>query len=193
MVGLHDKGAVISCADGCNCKVDTRSIHRRGGVDRWLAGRREREAGRIDKEIRVLCWLYRSERTVNPGWSVGLSYGLQPLTCSIYTIDEKNMFYVFYVAAKATYIRLPLWQNGGFFGPSSVKKGRTKIVFGWNMSGASTSTYPENLGSGGQLPAELRGRVCLFLSVFLFVRHATLIGTESPDYTYTYWTWGERA
>jgi len=30
------------------------------------------------------------------------------------------------------------------------------------MSGASTSTYPENLGSGGQLPAELRGRVCLF-------------------------------
>ena len=41
------------------------------------------------------------------------------------------------------------------------------------MSGASTSTYPENLVSGGQLPAELRGRVCLFLSVFfLFVRHA---------------------
>ena len=31
------------------------------------------------------------------------------------------------------------------------------------MSGASTSTYPENLGSGVQLPAELRGRVCLFL------------------------------
>jgi len=30
------------------------------------------------------------------------------------------------------------------------------------MSGASTSTYPENLGSGGQLPAELWGRVCLF-------------------------------
>ena len=31
---------------------------------------------------------------------------------------------------------------------------------------SSTSTYPENLGSGGQLPAELRGWVCLFLSVF---------------------------
>ena len=31
------------------------------------------------------------------------------------------------------------------------------------MSGASTSTYPENLGSGGLIPAELRGRVCLFL------------------------------
>jgi len=30
------------------------------------------------------------------------------------------------------------------------------------MSGASTSTYPENLGSGGLIPAEVRGRVCLF-------------------------------
>ena len=30
------------------------------------------------------------------------------------------------------------------------------------MSGASTSTYPENLASGGQLLAELRGRVPLF-------------------------------
>ena len=40
----------------------------------------------------------------------------------------------------------------------------------WNMSDeicqASTSTYPENLGSGGQLPAELRGRVCLFCLFF---------------------------
>ena len=55
------------------------------------------------------------------------------------------------------------------------------------MSGASTSTYPENLGSGGQLPAEQRGRVCLFLFflyVFLFVRHATTLGTESPDGAY---------
>ena len=37
------------------------------------------------------------------------------------------------------------------------------------MSGASTSTYPENLGSGGQLPAELRAEFvffCFFLSVF---------------------------
>ena len=49
------------------------------------------------------------------------------------------------------------------------------------MSGASTSTYPENLGSGGQLPTELGGRVCPF-----FVRHATLLGTESPDGAYTY-------
>ena len=50
------------------------------------------------------------------------------------------------------------------------------------MSGASSSTYPENLGSGGQLSAELGGRVCLFL--FFFVRHATLLGTESPDGSY---------
>ena len=47
------------------------------------------------------------------------------------------------------------------------------------MSGASSSTYPENLGSGGLLPAELRGRVCLFL--FFFVRHATMLGTERLD------------
>ena len=52
------------------------------------------------------------------------------------------------------------------------------------MSGASSSTYPENLGSGGLLPAELGGRVCLFF-VF-FGRHATLLGTESPDGAYTY-------
>jgi len=50
------------------------------------------------------------------------------------------------------------------------------------MSGASTSTYLENLGSGGLLPAELRGRVCLFL----FVLHATMLGTESLDGSYTH-------
>ena len=44
------------------------------------------------------------------------------------------------------------------------------------MWGASTSTYPENLASGGQLPAELRGRVSLFC---VFVRHAKMLGTES--------------
>jgi len=48
---------------------------------------------------------------------------------------------------------------------------------------ASTSTYPENLGSGGLLPAEQGGRICLF---FLFVRHATMLGTESLDGTYTH-------
>ena len=31
------------------------------------------------------------------------------------------------------------------------------------MQCASISTYPENLGSGGLLPAELGGRVCLFV------------------------------
>jgi len=49
------------------------------------------------------------------------------------------------------------------------------------MSGASASTYPENLGSGGLIPAELQGRVCLF-----FVRHATMLGTESLDGAYTH-------
>jgi len=56
------------------------------------------------------------------------------------------------------------------------------------MSGASTSTYPENLGSGGLLPEELRGRVCLFVCLFVcfFVRHATMLGTESLDGAYTH-------
>ena len=36
------------------------------------------------------------------------------------------------------------------------------------MQCASTSTYPENLGRGGLLPAELGGRICLFF-VVLFV------------------------
>ena len=58
-----------------------------------------------------------------------------------------------------------------FFGPSSVKRGRTQIVFGWNMSGASSSTYPENLGSGGLLPSELGGRVCLFCPSRYVARH----------------------
>jgi len=36
---------------------------------------------------------------------------------------------IIYVAAKATYIRL-LYGKRGFFGPSSVKRGRTHIVLG---------------------------------------------------------------
>ena len=36
---------------------------------------------------------------------------------------------IIYVAAKATYIRL-LFGKRGFFGPSSVKRGRTHIVLG---------------------------------------------------------------
>ena len=27
----------------------------------------------------------------------------------------------------------------------------------------------------------------------IFVRHATMVGTESLDGAYTHWTWGERA
>jgi len=41
-----------------------------------------------------------------------------------------------YVAANATYIRLLHGKIGfleGFFGPSSVHRGRTHIVLGWNM------------------------------------------------------------
>ena len=56
------------------------------------------------------------------------------------------------------------------------------------MSGVSTSTYPENLASGGQLPAELRGRVSLFFC--MFVRHAKMLGTESLDGAYMHCTLG---
>jgi len=72
-----------------------------------------------------------------------------------------RMYCFIYVAAKATY-SFAFMAKWGFFSPSSVKRGQTHIVLGWNMSGASTSTYPENLGSGGLIPAELRGRVCRF-------------------------------
>jgi len=37
---------------------------------------------------------------------------------------------------------------------------------------------------GGLLPAELGGRVCLVFFVFLSVRHATTLGTESLDGAY---------
>ena len=57
------------------------------------------------------------------------------------------------------------------------------------MSRASTSTYPENLASGGQLPAELRGRVSLFF-VCMFVRHAKMLGIGSLDGAYMHCTWG---
>jgi len=46
---------------------------------------------------------------------------------------------------------------------------------------------PWKFGERGLLPAELGGRVCLF--VFLFVCHATMLGTESLDGAYTHWTW----
>jgi len=48
------------------------------------------------------------------------------------------------------------------------------------MSGVSTSTTPENLGSGVNSPQSY-GAEFVFFCFFLFVRHATLLGTESPD------------
>jgi len=57
------------------------------------------------------------------------------------------MLLLAYVAAKATYIRLLLWQNPRSYG--------AEFVF-----------------------------FCLY--VFLFVRHATMLGTESLDGTYTH-------
>ena len=48
------------------------------------------------------------------------------------------------------------------------------------MSGASTSTYPENLASGGNSPGNYGAEFLFFLSV----RHAKMLGTESLDGVY---------
>jgi len=79
---------------------------------------------------------------------------------------QLNHSSLFFMSPLRRHIFVCFMGKYGFFGPSSVKRGRTHIVLGGNMSGASTSTYPENLGSGGQLPAELVGRVCLFVCFF---------------------------
>ena len=60
-----------------------------------------------------------------------LSYIVHVDCCDLSTIVIKNV--IIYVAAKATYIRLlhgKMGFFGGFFGPSSVHRGRTQIVFG---------------------------------------------------------------
>jgi len=56
---------------------------------------------------------------------------------------------------------------GVFFGPSSIKKGSDPYS-AWMKYVVCLSTYIENLGSGGLLPAELRGRVCLFVFFCFF-------------------------
>jgi len=55
---------------------------------------------------------------------------------AFYQSSDETDVEVIYVAAKATYIRLlhgKIGLFGGFFGPSSVKRGRTHIVLGRNM------------------------------------------------------------
>jgi len=54
---------------------------------------------------------------------------LQAVTTLAYTTLYQSRHANFYVAAKATYIRL-LYGKRGFFGPSSVKRGRTHTVLG---------------------------------------------------------------
>ena len=81
------------------------------------------------------------------------------------------------------------WQNrlfGVLFGPSSVKGGRTHIVLGWMTYVVCLHLYiPWNLGSGGLHPAELRGRVCLFVCPSRYdARYRKLDGA------YMHWTWG---
>ena len=93
---------------------------------------------------------------------------------------------IIYVAAKATYIRLLHGKIGFWWGEGFRPYLRTKgsdPYSAWMKYVVCLHLYnPENLGSGGLLPAELQGRVCLFFC--LFVRHATMLGTESLDGAY---------
>jgi len=100
---------------------------------------------------------------------------------------------VIYVAAKATYIRLlhgKIGIFGGFFGPSSVHTTQGSDPYSaWMKYVVCPHLYiPWKFGERRSTPRGDRRP-----SLSFFVRHATLLGTESPDGAYTYWTWGERA
>jgi len=57
---------------------------------------------------------------------LGLDYDVYVI---VFSITRPLLVDCIYVAAKATYIRL-LYGKRVFFGPSSVKRGRTHIVLG---------------------------------------------------------------
>jgi len=75
-----------------------------------------------------------------------------------------------------------------FFGPSSVKRGRTHIVLGWICSVPPPLHTLKIWGAGVYSPRSYGAEF-----VFLFVHHAMMLGTESLDGAYTHLTWGERA
>ena len=91
-------------------------------------------------------------------------------------------FYVFMFIFLCYFIFVCFMAKSAFWGvfrPQLRKKGSDPYS-AWTKYVVCLHLYiPENLGSGGLLPAELRGPVCLFLSVCLFVGHATMLGTES--------------
>jgi len=61
---------------------------------------------------------------------------------------------------------------GGFFGPNSVKRGRTHIVLGWNMSCASSPPLHtlKIWGAGVYFPRSYGAEfVCFFVCLFLSV------------------------
>jgi len=110
-------------------------------------------------------------------WRTSSNLGQIRCFCSLRMLRQVSYHSVYlFMSPLRRHIFVCFMDKRGVFGPSSVKRGRTHIVLGWNMSGASTSTYryPENLGSGGQLPAEVRGRVCRFFVCLFFCLSVTL-------------------
>ena len=99
-----------------------------------------------------------------------------------------------YVAAKATYYIRLLHGKIGFLGcfSAQLRKKGSDPYSAWMKYVVCLHLYiPWKFGERGSTP---RGARAPSLSVFcLFVRHATMLGTESLDGAYTHWTWGERA
>jgi len=80
------------------------------------------------------------------------------------------------------------WQNRLFGLFSALRKKGWNPYSAWMKYVVCLHLYiPWKFGERGSTP---RGATGPSSSVFLFVRHATLIGTESLDGSYTHWTWG---
>jgi len=78
-----------------------------------------------------------------------------------------------------------------FFRPQLRKKGSDPYS-AWMKYVVCLHLYiPWKFGERGSTPRGATGPSLSFC--FLFVRHATMLGTESLDGAYTHWTWGERA
>jgi len=86
---------------------------------------------------------------------------------------------------------------GGVFRPQLRTKGSDPYRASMKYVVCLHLYIPWKFGERGSTPCGATGPslsffVC-FLSVCLFVRHTTMLRTESLDGAYTHWTWGDRA
>jgi len=88
---------------------------------------------------KLLCDISHSESiqvlTLTSSHCLGVCLSIHPF-CPYIHLFTVSFSPIVYVAAKATYIRLLHGKISileGFFGPSSVHRGRTHIVLRWNM------------------------------------------------------------